>query len=350
MTKQTSLATLALGLALTAAVGRAQTWTYLPPNRTFTSGTDTNWYWFTNQSPAVATLRLTSGTCSFTGALKFDTAGIAYIQNSTGSGTTTPQLTIQADPAGGFGSGGSTWYFFVSNGVSSYTVIQGTPVNTRVTFRAIGRGLLGLNVASNTWKSLYVGGSAAGESNATLRCGVADALCPTSFVAVCLNSVLDLNGYDQTIGNLVFDNKGTGTIFSASPAVLTVNQRAASGCDFPYEYRGTIGGAISLVKSGPSNLTMTAANTYTGSTSVAQGRLITKDPQCLATGTVVRLYTGAKLKLDFAGTNTVTSLYVNDTPRLMGVYGAANLPDYLEGAGYLRTLWPPPPGTVIAIH
>jgi len=105
-----------------------------------------------------------------------------------------------------------------------------------------------------------------------------------------------------------------------------------------------------LTKSGAGTLTLGATNFYTGDTVVTQGVLKLTGPLCLSANTAVRLYTGAKLKLDFSGTNTVTSLYVNDVARYSGVYGAAELPDYIEGDGYLRTLTPAPPGTVVVLR
>ena len=83
----------------------------------------------------------------------------------------------------------------------------------------------------------------------------------------------DLNGNSQTVASLTSANdvinggNVTNTITSANAATLTVNGSTST------TYRGTITGAISLVKAGSSTLTLAGNNTYTGATTINAGTL-----------------------------------------------------------------------------
>jgi len=63
-----------------------------------------------------------------------------------------------------------------------------------------------------------------------------------------------------------------------------------------------------------------------------EGALASPDPE--EKGLIVNLATGARLQLDFAGTNVVSRLTVNGTRQAPGVYGAANC-ESIYGAGSL---------------
>ena len=56
--------------------------------------------------------------------------------------------------------------------------------------------------------------------------------------------------------------------------------------------------------------------------------------------TGVYLYTGTTNNLDFAGTQTIHELYVNDALLPAGVYGRNNLPAWFDGTGYLKSTLP----------
>ena len=106
------------------------------------------------------------------------------------------------------------------------------------------------------------------------------------------------------------------------PLILGLNTtvNAASG-------NIAIGGAISgatygLTKTGPSTLTLTGTNTYTGATSVSAGTLVVNGDQSAATGNVT-VASGARL----AGTGTVggDTTFNSGAIHAPGAVGAAGL-------------------------
>ena len=135
------------------------------------------------------------------------------------------------------------------------------------TFYTDSGGLTTLGISGNAWGDTLV-------ANGTLRCDVADALPPTASLRLGIgyapSGTLSLNGNDQTCSMLYAGttNAGTRTVTSPVPATLTVNQSAAS------EFDGRFTGAVSLVKLGAGNLTLTnATTTTTGSITVNEGTL-----------------------------------------------------------------------------
>jgi len=103
------------------------------------------------------------------------------------------------------------------------------------------------------------------------------------------NARLFLYGNDATVGNLQSSGAGNPLIangnvnnpITIAPATLTVNQTSNTVfggvlVDGQYEYDGGNNppGALSLVKNGPGSLTLTGANTYSGSNAINGGELI----------------------------------------------------------------------------
>jgi hyaluronate lyase len=143
---------------------------------------------------------------------------------------------------------------------------------------------------------------------------------------------LDLNGYDQTLAGLA---SGAGvnasnailTNSSATAATLTVHGTTDNTC------AALITGNIALVKDGSSRLTLDAAHTYTGSTTVAGGTLVIRQPY-LAPDTSVTLAAGAVLQLDFTGDNPVGSITQAGSTLPPGRYNAAHP---VHGASFAGT-------------
>jgi autotransporter-associated beta strand protein len=83
--------------------------------------------------------------------------------------------------------------------------------------------------------------------------------------------------------------------------------------------------ANGLVKTGDGTLGLTAANRYTGNTSVEAGTLILAQA-FLADPADVKLTTGATLQLDFAGTDTIDELLIDGLPQATGTWGRSGHP------------------------
>ncbi len=81
-----------------------------------------------------------------------------------------------------------------------------------------------------------------------------------------------------------------------------------------------ISGSGTLAKSGPGTLILSAANNYTGSTTVSAGTL-TLNQAVLANAADVNLVTGATLNLTFAGSDTVNQLRIDGVVQSAGVWG-----------------------------
>ncbi|MCL4202554.1 MAG: autotransporter-associated beta strand repeat-containing protein, partial [Pirellulaceae bacterium] len=125
-----------------------------------------------------------------------------------------------------------------------------------------GSGTLALSVANS-----HTGGTTV--NGGTLRLGASGALPASRRVTV--DAMLDLNGYGPTIGGL--DGSGVVTSGTAGALTLTVGGNNQGG-----NFSGVIedgSGTVSLTKggSGTQQLTGTAANTFTGATTINAGIL-----------------------------------------------------------------------------
>lgn len=142
----------------------------------------------------------------------------------------------------------------------------------------------------------------------TLRLSGGDDRLPTNTLVRLGNSSnvswaqLDLNGCNQMIAGLAnypvtMAQRITNTA-SNQTATLTVNLNKA------YAFSGTLEGNLSLVKVGPSNLTLSAtANTFTGQTVVRESEVLLEQPTAIMDSTV-NTGDGPMGVLAF-GTNTV---------------------------------------------
>ena len=119
-------------------------------------------------------------------------------------------------------------------------------------------------------------------------------------VQIAAGATLDLNGVSQTIGALADGAGGGGTVTNSvgnTPAVLAINPSAG---DFTFSGAirdGGVAGAVTLVKSGAGALTLSGANTYSGSTVIASGALRLGANDVLPDGSLVDL-AGGTLELN----------------------------------------------------
>ncbi|WP_461784644.1 beta strand repeat-containing protein [Prosthecobacter sp.] len=119
-------------------------------------------------------------------------------------------------------------------------------------------------------------GGATNVANGTLRLGSANALPTGNNVTTSARGVLDLGGFNASIGNLT-SSLITGTAFSSNGGfitnsatvmkTLTVTPTADSS------YSGVVQNNVNVVKTGAKKLVFTNANTYNGETTVNAGTL-----------------------------------------------------------------------------
>src|SRR5579884_2211569 len=122
----------------------------------------------------------------------------------------------------------------------------------------------------------------------TLKGGAANAFSPNSAFTVAAGAVLDINGFNQTIGSLA----GAGSVM-LDPATLTVGGNNTSTV-----FSGVISGPGNLTKQGTGTFTLSSANTYTGATMVTGGALQAGAANAFSPASAFTVATGAVLDLN----------------------------------------------------
>lgn len=150
--------------------------------------------------------------------------------------------------------------------------VSGQPISVGANdLYAIDNTTLSLNVGGNAWRNTYV------SYQGTLKLGVDDAM-PTGTVVTLGatsngNGILDLFGHSQTIAGLTDQGTANRRVVNSGGGTptLTINN---SG---DYTFAGILGNAgqdsFNLVKTGTGRLTLSGANTYSGTTAISQGTL-----------------------------------------------------------------------------
>ena len=333
----------------------------------------------TKSGTAILTL---SGANTFTGPTTIS-AGILEAANPTALGTTAAGVTVAsaatlalanniatpaAEPASVAGvgagsrgalqsdSGSNTWNgaitvaatntrIGVQDGASLTLngVIGESAPATSVIFRA-GQNPgddITLN-APATWSGDTIAYSSSATGGA-LKLGASNVLPTTSALLLAGNSVagrLDLNGFNQTVAGL---SNATGGSSAIGAGIITNNGSAPSTLTLaPTSSRTFIGTiqdgiqSIHLVKSGASTQIFTAAQAYTGNTTVTAGTLRIDQPY-LADSSGVSISTGAKLQLNFSAAtpDTIATLTLGGSPMPPGTYNATSHPSNFLGTGSL---------------
>jgi hypothetical protein len=152
--------------------------------------------------------------------------------------------------------------------------------------------VLTLNGASNYAGATTVGDGTAGGA-VTLKAGGAGVFSPGSATTVTADSILDINGGDQTVSSL----SGGGAAKNSGAVALLANQGASS------QFDGTIAGAnIGLIQNSPNNtLTLTGNNDYSGPTQIVAGALALKNAGSISGSSDVQIATGGTF--DISTTN-----------------------------------------------
>jgi fibronectin-binding autotransporter adhesin len=231
-----------------------------------------------------------------------------------------------------FGGGGTLTLTGTSNTYSGPTDIFGSGLvqlgsamltlggdNTSTTFTGGVTGTGGLDkMGTGTFTLTNSGGAfQATYSGPTLidggvfQAGAANSFAPNSPVGIAPGATLALNGFNQTIAGL----QGAGSV-TLGAGTLTDNQAS------PATYSGVISGSGGLTKGGAGTLTLSGANTYSGTTTVNAGVLQAGAANSFSPKSAV-LTNGGTLDLNgfnqtIAGLSSGTDSQENITPATAG--------------------------------
>jgi len=166
-----------------------------------------------------------------------------------------------------------------------------TSVSAPVLMRSGGIGSYIILTRQNSWSQdlKYYGGSTQGG----VRIGIENALTPSAGLAQPTAGSafnFDLNGYNQTVASIRGSDNATTVIsnmLAATTSVLTINTPSGVSADTLTRTTiedGSSGGKIAVVKTGSGTQRLVPNNTYSGGTTLAQGRLVISRDQSLGTG------------------------------------------------------------------
>jgi autotransporter-associated beta strand protein len=186
----------------------------------------------------------------------------------------------------------------------------------------------------------------------------------TGSVALNNNLVLaNTSGYGKTLtlsgpisgaGNITITNKASAGMVTLSGNSINFTGSISNLGTGPQAT--TISGNMCsnvtgvIQNSATSKLILSGTNTYTGTTWVRVGTLETTRTNCLNVASSVVIADGAKMVLNFTGTNTIRSLKLGSVYMPKGVYGTNTPPStlFFSGSGALNVLTGPP-GTTIRL-
>lgn len=290
------------------------------------------------------TLTLASSN-TYTGTTTID-AGVVTLQHATALGSSesgtsvalnarlelTGGITVASEPITLSGSGGTAFYNGALNsksGINTWTgpvtlATSGTRIGAQANATLVVSGPIssdtGVTIRPNDMTATVI---LSGENSylgdttvigGVLKLGATNTLPTTTPLKLGASNVsgkLDLAGFDQEIAALaVTQTTGTLTnneVTSATPATLTVNTTANSS------YAGKLTGSLTLAKSGPATLSLTAAT-------------------ALAATTSVHLDAGA---LNLSSSHTITALRLNGHWQPSGIYHSGNSSNRITGPGTL---------------
>jgi autotransporter-associated beta strand protein len=167
---------------------------------------------------------------------------------------------------------------------------------------------------------------------------------------VIVNGVLEIPSFGPDVlgnGNFFLAQGGTGALRYTGPGESTnrLGNWALQGTgtdaiidvadpDATLLITSSIGdvGGNGLTKTGPGTLTLAATSNYNGGTVVEQGTLALQQPT-LHDGHPVRVAAGAKLHLEFEGSDIVPSLILGEQTQNPGTYNASTHPAFFSGTG-----------------
>ena len=125
-----------------------------------------------------------------------------------------------------------------------------------------GLSKIGAGTLTLSGQSTYTGATAVNVG--TLQAGAINAFSPSSAFSIASGAVLNLAGFNQTIGSL----SGAGAVTLGAATLTTGNDNTNT------TYSGVMSGTGGLTKIGNGTLTLTGANAFTGATIVNAGGLV----------------------------------------------------------------------------
>ncbi|HEY3900883.1 MAG TPA: autotransporter-associated beta strand repeat-containing protein [Chthoniobacter sp.] len=239
-----------------------------------------------------------------------------------------------------------------SNTLNVGELIPGGTTPVQFEFHVTGSSVLNLNgflagTASGLVKAdngtlnlnnpvYYTGTTTVNGGTLVLNSGAANTLAviPTATVpivqALTVNGgTLNLNGFDQYVGALRNNNTvgGTGGSITSSTAANLVSATSSSS-----EYGGTIDGGLNFYMEGPSTLTLTGANTYSGTTNILGSVIVLQDSGSLNTSTI-NVNGGGELVLNDTGLSNNNNNRISTTASVNLNGGQLQI----DGANYTST-------------
>ncbi|ACB76811.1 beta strand repeat-containing protein [Opitutus terrae] len=203
-------------------------------------------------------------------------------------------------------------------GTGTLTMAGTTNANTYTGATTVNSGTLVLSKTAGTTAvagNLIIGDGAGAGSSAVVRLGAANQIADTSAVVLGSDGLLNLNGSSETIASLA----GSGVIDNASTTATTLTFGDTGSTTFSGLIQDSGTGNLSLVKQGSGKITLTGANTYAGTTSLASGIIAIQHNTALGSGAAT-ISSGANLEV--AGGLTVTNAIALNGPGTLANDGA----------------------------
>ncbi|MGC4016229.1 MAG: autotransporter-associated beta strand repeat-containing protein [Luteolibacter sp.] len=280
-----------------------------------------------------------SGVCNFLGSSSadqavFDNEGAAadggtggftnFTDNATaGSASFTNRASTKANATGGR-------TVFYANSSASTAILTGLGATASNVNWGAGTDFAGQSTAANS--TLIANGGSNGGAGAFIRF-FDSSNGGTATVKVYGNASLE-------IGARAAPGVGIGSLEGNGFASLGSNTLEIGSNDASTTFSGLLYGTGGIRKIGNGALTLTATNTYTGSTEVRGGTLSISSAY-LANGSDVRLADGGILDLSYSGSDTIDELFLDGIRQASGTWGslistATHKTSRLTGTGLLN--------------